>query len=292
MRALAVLILLSACRSSAPDTPAPAKANAVDEGPTKEAHGPLLWQIEHSSGSSFVLGTMHLGVAADDLDELVWTHIGKADRVCLEMVASSLSPEKLQKLFRAPEGTSLRKQIGENNWRTLVSAAELPEEALDALSPLAVTSILTGKFLPNTPPLDLTIESRAQEQGKEVLGLENFERGLTLARDPVHLKSLIKMLENVDEAKAELLRVLEAYKTGDVDTLEKLIFAPEHLREHPQLYERLFYERNNEWLESIEGLIARGNSFIAVGAGHLIGDRGLIALLRGRGHSLKRLTGR
>src|SRR5690606_6071119 len=74
------------------------------------------------------------------------------------------------------------------------------------------------------------------------------------------------------------------YRRRDIRQMERLILRSENLGEFKDI---LFDRRNGEWLPKIENLIAEGPVFIAVGAGHLLSDRGLIELLREKGYAVE-----
>jgi uncharacterized protein YbaP (TraB family) len=65
------------------------------------------------------------------------------------------------------------------------------------------------------------------------------------------------------------------------------------LEENPQLwliYDELFYKRNKKMTAKIEEFLKkRGNYFVVVGAGHLVGRRGIIRLLEKKGHPVSQL---
>ena len=96
--------------------------------------------------------------------------------------------------------------------------------------------------------------------------------------------------ESVD-VTAELLA---AWQAGDAAGFERILFSG--LREHPEfapLAARLFDERNLTMGARIEELLAERESlFVVVGAGHLVGPKGLVEILKGRGYSLEQLTRR
>ena len=54
--------------------------------------------------------------------------------------------------------------------------------------------------------------------------------------------------------------------------------------------ERILYARNRDWIPKLEAIFAEGGAFVAVGEDHLIGDRGVVALLTARGYRLTRVT--
>ena len=62
------------------------------------------------------------------------------------------------------------------------------------------------------------------------------------------------------------------------------------LKQEPQMYERLLVERNRNWLPKLEALFSRpGRAFVVVGAAHLVGPDGLIALLKAKGYQVEQV---
>jgi uncharacterized protein YbaP (TraB family) len=60
------------------------------------------------------------------------------------------------------------------------------------------------------------------------------------------------------------------------------------VKQNPLMYERLLVERNRNWLPELEKLVARPRpAFVVVGAAHLVGPDGLIALLSAKGYRVE-----
>jgi uncharacterized protein len=60
------------------------------------------------------------------------------------------------------------------------------------------------------------------------------------------------------------------------------------LEQEAQLYQRLLVERNKNWLPKLEALFARkGAAFVVVGAAHLVGPDGLVAMLKAKGYTVE-----
>ena len=91
--------------------------------------------------------------------------------------------------------------------------------------------------------------------------------------------------------RQETVDLFEAWERGDEARLEELLFRP--LTEEPEfasLYERLFFERNRKMSEKLGELASDGRTrFVVLGAGHMLGDRGIPALLAGRGFEVEPL---
>jgi hypothetical protein len=76
-----------------------------------------------------------------------------------------------------------------------------------------------------------------------------------------------------------------AYKSQDLKKIYNWI-QKESENNHISINEFLV-KRNKKWLPKIVSNINTNSTFIAVGAGHLAGDEGLINLLKKQGFKLK-----
>jgi uncharacterized protein YbaP (TraB family) len=133
--------------------------------------------------------------------------------------------------------------------------------------------------------LDKHFYDRAQTEGKAVQGLETTEYqisrfdGMTMSQQD-HF--LAESLKDLDSEKASVLKLADAWKAGDLPTVER--FVLQDLKDDPEMYQRLLVERNRNWLPKIEALFARpGRAFVVVGAAHLVGPDGLLAMLKAKG---------
>lgn len=135
----------------------------------------------------------------------------------------------------------------------------------------------------------------ALQKNIKVSGLETYEesaRALVEAtRDSAeYLKSLKEQAADLYDAIVQMEKVAastfsyEMYLSGDLEKLysKNLSFIPN------EVYElKMGVERNNRWLRKIEDILKDRTCLIAVGAMHLPGDKGLIALLRAKGYNVQ-----
>ena len=133
--------------------------------------------------------------------------------------------------------------------------------------------------------LDKHFYDRAQTEGKAVQGLETTEYqisrfdGMTMSQQD-HF--LAESLKDLDSEKASVVKLADAWKAGDLPTVER--FVLQDLKDDPEMYQRLLVDRNRNWLPKIEALFARpGRAFVVVGAAHLVGPDGLLAMLKAKG---------
>jgi uncharacterized protein len=139
--------------------------------------------------------------------------------------------------------------------------------------------------------LDQHFYDQAKETGKSVQGLETVEfqisrfDAMTMEQQDRMLSETLKELATETETVGKLG---EAWKAGDVPTIERIALAD--IKSDPLMYQRLLVERNKNWMPKIEALFARpAKALVVVGAAHLVGPDGLIAMLKAKGYTVEQL---
>jgi uncharacterized protein YbaP (TraB family) len=127
----------------------------------------------------------------------------------------------------------------------------------------------------------------AKENKKEIFGLETMEfQAAVFDSIPYEwqAKELMKNIDSLDKGKNEFDTLMNAYKNQQMDVLEKLISKSEFGTEEYE--DVLLNRRNANWVEKLDTIMKSKSVFVAVGAGHLLGKKGLIKLLRKAGYSV------
>jgi len=136
--------------------------------------------------------------------------------------------------------------------------------------------------------LDKHFYDRAQVDGKAVQGLETTEFQISLfdgMTPEQQERFLADTLKDLDKETASVGKLASAWKAGDVAGVERYVL--QDMQNDPQVYQRLLVGRNRTWLPKIEALFSRPRpAFVVVGAAHLIGPDGLVALLKAKGYQL------
>jgi uncharacterized protein YbaP (TraB family) len=96
-------------------------------------------------------------------------------------------------------------------------------------------------------------------------------------------------LSRADALAGETEQLIRAWKQGDEQRLQALVFQA--LDDTPGLdvfYERVFYQRNHNMVLRLLELAHDGRTrFVVLGAGHMVGDEGIPALLGRRGYRVR-----
>ena len=139
--------------------------------------------------------------------------------------------------------------------------------------------------------LDRHFYDRARAEGKMVQGLETVEYqvslfdGMTMEEQD---RMLAESLEDLEQARANVFTLTGAWKAGDAAAVERIVL--DDLKDDPVMYERLLVGRNRNWLPRIDALFTRnGRTFVVVGAAHLVGPDGLLAMFKAKGYQVDQL---
>ncbi|HTM19993.1 MAG TPA: TraB/GumN family protein [Kofleriaceae bacterium] len=305
-RSLVPLILLAAlpgCRrvrdhGEPAEKPAPPSAAAADAAPgPRSAHVPLLWQVTAPGGAhSHLLGTMHLGFDYEDLPPVVWQRFGDSTAVVVEMDARQMNgaaAAMVKERSQLPAGQSLRSMVGEDGWKHMletIGELPVPEEMLDHMQPWAAMQLVLARLYPTVLPLDLAILRDAEKGGKQLVFLETPEFQIDMVAAITDAASLRDMVDDTSDARGLLAELVAAYTKGDVDALTRAALDPGAYDDRPETLERVVFARNRDWVPKLSPLLDHGGAFVAVGAAHLLGDKGLLALLAARGYQLERVA--
>jgi uncharacterized protein YbaP (TraB family) len=130
----------------------------------------------------------------------------------------------------------------------------------------------------------------AKQNNKQIAGLETVEFQSSIFDSiPYELQAteLLKNIDSLDKYKNEFDTLMQAYKTQKINAMEQLMNKSESGLEK---YENiLLNSRNVNWAKQLKTIMKNKSVFVAVGAGHLLGEKGLINLLKKEGYRVEPL---
>ena len=265
----------------------------------------LVWETVTPGAKVYLLGSMHLATAdIYPLRDEIMQAFAEADKLVVELDVTGSNQLAIQQrmLERGmyPAGKSLRDELSPATWQALAERLEangMPPEFMQSMKPgLVVTALSTVEMmklgLDPQQGVDRFFLERARGN-KPIVELETVDRQLGVLLDfpkpDLVVRQSLGQLAELDRILDELVDV---WKRGDASALSKLLIEDE-LSEHPEyrdLHSRIFDDRNRDMADRILTMQAQGGIyFVVVGAGHLVGDAGIINLLRQRGQEPRRI---
>ena len=160
---------------------------------------------------------------------------------------------------------------------------------MEKIKPMMLYSLLMPKLLGcEVFSLEMELVALAKKHKIEILGLENIAFQVAIFDKisyRIQAKMLYETIENSAKSRKELKNLIEAYISKDFLKMEQLIEASSDSFEGME--DELLKNRNLDWIAKIEAFANQKPTFFAVGAGHLLGDGGVLSLLKRKGYHLK-----
>jgi len=257
----------------------------------------LLWEIsgKRLPASSYLFGTIHLICPTDfSLSDSLKKAIAKTQQLALEidMDDPGLMGAMTKTMFMA-DGKTLKAILNENDYSRLQTfykdSVGMDISTFDRAKPFVMMGPLFNKVLDCQPQsYEMELMGLAGKQNSEVIGLETIEEQMAIF-DTIpyaqQAKMLLAMIDSLPHAKTEFHDLVELYKKQDLAGLYALTMKSDFGMDGQD--EVMLFKRNKAWIDRIAKVIKQKPTFIAVGAAHLGGEKGVIALLRKEGYMVK-----
>ena len=259
----------------------------------------LLWQIDKPGLTpSYLFGTIHSEDArVNRLPFEIRSRFERADSVSLEVQMDLTTMLKVAKAMFFKGEASLDQLISKELYDKTVKALlkyDMPTMVVNKLKPWAVVVTLSMPPTQTGEVLDLQLYRKAQQLKIPTYGLEKVEEQLQVFED-IPLTDQITLLRDtlkyIDKMPIIFDQLHELYLARDLTALMR--FSITYMRNSSDnqalmdaFYKRVVDDRNIRMVNRMEQRLQEGNAFIAVGALHLPGEKGLLKLLQNRGYQV------
>jgi uncharacterized protein len=270
---------------------------------TAHADQHVFWEVSGHHNTVYLLGSVHVlrstDAALPDVAEAAYldaeTVIEELDPFAAAAEMGGVAALALQAL---PPGQTLAGVLGAELYERLrkdVALLHIEPDTLARKQPWYVallvmqTRLVQGGFN-SADGVDNQIALRAQRDNKPLRGLETAVQqlsifaGMSLDEQREFLRSTLDEGNLADEVEA----ITAAWRSGDLGQLESLLRSG--VEESPKFFKALTTDRNQRWLPQIEAMLAdpKDDYLVVAGALHMVGEQGLVELLRRKGYSIKR----
>lgn len=272
------------------------------EASFSQTSGPktVLWEISGNglAQTSYLFGTIHIMPKSQfTAYETADKKLKASEQLVLEMKIDVPLKTQMEwaKKMMLPEGKTIPDFMNEEDYARIESYAldslELKKFLFNTyikMKPFAFYSALIPHVIgKKIEGYDMHFSNIAQKEEIPVVGLESFEFQLAIF-DSIPYEKQLEMFfpEEEFDLKNEMQELLDMYVSHDIYSMAEA-FSEEEAYGYEELEGELLVKRNRDWVVKISELIIEKPSFIAVGAGHLAGEHGLIKQLRQTGFTLK-----
>jgi len=263
----------------------------------------FLWEVKSDTSTAYVLGSIHyLKESMYPLPSQIENAFSGSDTLVVEVDISGNDAAKMQELMLLnslyTDGTTLKDHISDSTYELAKKTFEdigLPLESAQMFKPWALALTLTSMEvmkLGYNPEhgIDKYFLNKARAD-KKILALETAEFQVNLLSslpDDDQDAFLAYTIRDLDLISGSVEGLVKAWSTGDTGGLESILL--QNVKDAPQfehIYDTLIYDRNRTMSEKIDGYLKdKGTYFVVIGAGHLVGNKGVINLLKEKGYKV------
>ena len=284
---------MAAAQTAAPSAPAAVPVPAPAPASATVDADPALWVVKDKDTTIYLFGTIHvLKPGMSWFDDGVKKAFDSSDELVLEMVQPDTATMQNIVLSKAYSlsGPTLSETLPESDRALYLTAMKnlgIPPAAFDRARPwfvatnLSLLPLMKLGYDPKSGP-ETVLTAAAATEKKAVEGLETPEQQigyLSGLSDKVQLKFLESTLKDLPKTEETMDGMVAAWSRGDPDALAK--YMNDGLDDSPELAQTLLFDRNARWAQWIKTRLDKpGTVFVAVGAGHLAGDKSVIDQLK------------
>jgi len=263
-----------------------------------------VWVVKSSNSTVYLAGSCHVLRSSDHpLPAEFFSAYENSGKIILEAPLGDMEkPEYLEKLIRAAtysDGTTLKQHLSPQAYskaEAFCRERNYPIEQYQSFRPWMFALTLTMSEMARIGAeanngVDYFFNEKALK-GRKMLGsLESVDQQigfLTMMDTIMSNEQIIETINELRQINTKGPEILNAWKNGDEEKIEALNLN--ELKNYPKLYQALIVDRNEKWINDIEGYLGSSvNTMVIVGVAHLVGDNSVVDLLRKRGYKVVKL---
>ena len=261
----------------------------------------LLWEVSGKglNHPCFLFGTFHLMCKGDiNFSSQLKEAVKASDEMYMELDMDDPSillggmlymnmtgGKKLSDLYTPEEYRKLQAYF--------TDSLNMPMMLLQRAKPYFLVALLYPKMIncPSLAGVEEELLRIAKENKKEIKGLETMQFQASVFDSIPYewqAKELLKNIDSFSFYKKEFDEMILLYKNQQLDSMQNMLAKSEFGSEKYE--DLLLKDRNKRWVEELKEIMKNKSVFVAVGAGHLTGEYGLISLLKKEGYTVEPLA--
>jgi uncharacterized protein YbaP (TraB family) len=265
----------------------------------------FLWRVGSGTNTVYLMGSLHFfRKEIYPLNKRIETAFDQANILVVEANVNDITKIDIQKLVDSAlylDLETLEKHVSTETYELIKKESGrlgLPLEMINRQKPWFLALVLESLellklgFDPNYG-IDKYFLSKAAGK-KKILELESLDYQISLLSnlsDKDQELFLLYTLRDLNILEQELGKLTQAWISGDTKSMESILTRSiSEDKGLSSIFEKLIYERNKKMVLKIEDFLrTKETYFVIVGAGHLVGDQGVIEILKGKGYLVEQL---
>jgi uncharacterized protein YbaP (TraB family) len=257
----------------------------------------LLWKISGNGLKevSYLYGTIHVTCDAT-LDQPTIAALKQTAQLYLELDMDDDSMQmKMMQGMMMKDGKTMKSMVSDEDYKMLDAyfneKLKMGIAMFNNIKPAMISTLLLPSLM-DCPMQSVETElmNVIKTQNEEVYGLETIEEQMAVFDAipyQVQMDELVKAVrDKFVSDKKELDEMYAVYKSKDIDAMQKMTMESDN-KITSDFQDALLNNRNANWIPKIEAIAKEKPTFFGVGAGHLGGEKGVIALLRKKGYKVE-----
>ncbi len=260
---------------------------------------PDLWKFEKQGNVSYLFGSIHLG--SQDMypmsDRVIKAYQG-SDELIVEIDIKPSEQTKMASMvqqYGVDTSIPLEKRLSTKGlviYEKACKEKSLPCQQFSSFKAWLLSVQITAQEMQKNGysdafGIDKHFLDRAHKTNKPIISLETVQSQLEVMASFSQQLQELMLIQSLQTTKSDLEMLFSAWKTGDDAALDQIFRKDFDMPLVQELYVKLIESRNFDMVKKIENAIAKDKSaFVVVGAGHIVGDNGLVDLLRKDGYKL------
>lgn len=272
-----------------------------------------LYEVKDKKGNHlYLLGTMHIGANPVDIDGLLKKAYDQSERIAFEILfdmtkqeaddlntamsknpISDIKNDQIDKIWKEFDNTYTMISEGSKNYNAMYNVSVASQEIYKELN-----------LNPNYG-VDITLYNLAKKDSKTLEAIEGTSMQAEVLRkigEKSPMLMLISMLDK-EEQKQAVANMIKAYSEGSID---ESLFEDENQVDETQIPKEyrtgtlnqelkdykniLVSSRNDGMFKKAKQYLKDNNTLLAVGAGHIIGEKGLVQQFIDAGYEVTKLS--
>ena len=265
----------------------------------------FLWRVRSKTNTVYVLGSLHLSKKEIyPLNQKIENAFDQSDILVVEANVNDIKKMDIQKLLESafyPPPDTLENHVSPETYESVkkeINRLGLPLEFIRKQKPwfLSLTLVSLEVIKLGLDPnlgIDKYFLSKAEGK-KKILELESLDYQIDLLSnfsDKDQELFLLWTLKDLTIMEQEVNKLTQAWTTGDTKGMETILTRGiSEDKRLTSILEKLIYERNRRMVLKIEGFLKTKETYLVIiGAGHLVGNQGIIEILKGKGYLVEQL---